>query len=144
MLGTDMQDPVMKDFADRLDEVNALAESSNGFVWRLKDEANNATNIKAFEDGRIIVNLSVWKTVEDLKAFVYKDSHAEMLRRRNEWFSKMNFYMALWYVPAGVIPTLEEAKNRLLHLQVNGPTPFAFEFKKTFAPPGISSLPVLD
>lgn len=145
MLGGSIQDPIMKDFVDQLDDVNAVAEKSVGFVWRLKDDSNNATNIKVFEDDKIIVNLSVWQTVEHLHAFVYQGSHLAVLRRRKEWFSKMKFFMALWYVPVGTIPTLEEARQRLAYLEQHGPTPFAFDFKKTFAPPGkISSSPVLD
>lgn len=126
---------MMKDFVDRLDEVNAVAEKSQGFVWRLKDDNNNATSIKAFDDDQLIVNMSVWESIEDLEAFVYKGSHVEVLRRRKEWFSKMKFYMVMWWVPAGHVPSLEEAKKRLEYLEQNGPLEYAFDFKKRFAPP---------
>lgn len=136
MLGTTIQDPIMKDFVNQLEEINKLAESSKGFVWRLKDEANNATNIKAFDDEQIIVNMSVWETAEDLESYVYSGRHLEVLKRRKEWFSKLKMFMALWYIPAASVPTVEEAKKRLLHLEQNGATPFAFDFKRRFAPPG--------
>ena len=135
ILGASMNDPVMKDFVDQLDEVNALAEESKGFIWRLKDEANNATSIRAFDDDQVIVNMSVWQTAENLEAFVYSGRHLEVLKRRKEWFSRLKMFMALWWIPAGSVPTIEEAKKRLLHLEENGPSAFAFDFKKRFAPP---------
>src|SRR5215213_369341 len=133
MVGANINDPVMKDFVDRLEEVNAVAEKSKGFVWRLKDDNNNATSIKAFDDDQLIVNMSVWESIEDLEAFVYKSSHVEVLRRRKEWFSKMRFYMVMWYLPAGNVPTLEEAKTRLEYLEKNGSSLYAFDFKSKFA-----------
>ena len=135
MIGANINDPVMKDFVDLLDEVNEVAEKSKGFIWRVKDEGNNATNIKAFDDEQLIVNMSVWESIEDLEMFVYKSRHVDVLRRRKEWFSKMKFYMAMWYVPAGTMPTLEETKERLLHLEQYGPSAFAFDFKQRFSPP---------
>lgn len=142
ILGASINDAFMKDFVDQLDEVNALAEESKGFIWRLKDDANNATGIKAFDDDQIIVNMSVWETVEDLEAFVYNGRHLDVLKRRKEWFSRLKMFLALWWIPAGSIPTIEEAKNRLLHLEQNGPSAFAFDFKKRFGPPSEKSLPV--
>jgi heme-degrading monooxygenase HmoA len=138
MTGANINDPIMKDFVDKLDEVNAVAEKSKGFVWRLKDDNNNATGIKAFDDDQLIVNMSVWESIEDLEAFVYKTSHAEVLRRRKEWFSKMKFYMAMWYMPAGSVPAVEEAKRRLEHLELYGASAYAFDFKQRFAPPAES------
>ena len=134
MIGVNINDPIMKDFVDQLEEVNAIAEKSKGFVWRLKDDTNNATGIKAFDDDRLIVNMSVWETIEDLEAFVYKGRHVEVMRRRREWFSKIKFYMVIWWIAAGSIPTLEEAKKKLEYLEQNGPTSYAFDFKKRFAP----------
>ena len=116
MIGTNISDPIMKEFVDRLEEVNAVAEKSKGFLWRLKDENNNATSIKAFDDDQLIVNISVWESIEDLETFVYKGSHVEVLRRRKEWFSKMKFYMVMWYIPTANVPTLEEAKKRLEYM----------------------------
>jgi hypothetical protein len=130
MVGTTINDPVMEKFVAQLDEVNALAESSPGFVWRLKDETNNATNINPFGDERIIVNMSVWESLEHLKQFVYRGGHAEVLRQKRDWF--VNFdkpYTALWHVPLGVYPTVGDAIKRLQSLEQNGPTDYAFDFK---------------
>jgi len=134
--GVDMNDPIMKTFVDQLDEVNALAEGSKGFVWRLKDENNNATAFNPFNDNRIIVNISVWETFEDLQEYLFKGRHAEVLRNRKEWF--VNFgkpYTAFWYVPAGHIPSVEEAIERLEFLQKNGPSAYVFDFKTRFPKP---------
>jgi hypothetical protein len=134
--GVTINDPVMARFVAQLEEVNSLAEGSKGFVWRLKDENNNATHFNPFGDERIIVNMSVWETMEDLIAFVFKGRHAEVLRDRKEWF--VNFgkpFTAFWYVPSGHIPTVEEAIERLTFLQENGPSEFAFDFKTRFPVP---------
>ena len=123
--------PVMQDFVANLDRINAVAEASNGFVWRLKDDTNNATSIKIFDDDFLIVNMSVWENVDALSEFVYQSDHVEIFKRRKEWFKKMTeMHMALWYVPATHLPTVEEATERLVHLRENGETPFAFTFKK--------------
>ncbi len=136
IIGVNIDDPVMKTFVDQLDEVNALAEGSKGFVWRLKDDNNNATAFNPFNDDRIIVNMSVWETYEDLQAFVYKGRHAEVLKNRRLWF--VNFgqpFTAFWHIPAGSIPTVSEAIERLTHLQQHGPTAFAFDVKNRFPTP---------
>jgi hypothetical protein len=135
MIGTNIDDPLMKDFVSQLDEVNDVAEKSEGFVWRLKTENNNATGIKAFEDDTILVNMSVWESIEDLERFVYSGHHLNVLKRRKEWFSRMKIYMALWYLPAGVVPTLEDAKKRLEAIEKNSASSFAFDFKKRFPAP---------
>lgn len=139
IVGESMEDPVMKDFVDQLDNINTIAEQSRGFVWRLKGEGDNATDDAAFSDPKIIVNMSVWESLEDLQAFVYKSQHLEVLKRRKEWFERLKFYMVMWYIPAGTIPTVDEAKKRLNHLEEKGPSPFAFDFKKVFPPPQIES-----
>src|SRR6185369_5356313 len=91
--------PVMNDFVSNLDRINDQAENLSGFVWRLKDESNNATSIQVFEDEFIIINMSVWKSIEDLMNFVYKTQHFEFFARRKEWFMKMpEAHMAMWYV----------------------------------------------
>ena len=93
--------PVMADFVANLDPVNLLAESSPGFVWRLRDDSNNATSISVFNDDFIIVNMSVWETIDSLSEFVYRSAHVDIFKRRREWFEKMpEMYMALWYIPA--------------------------------------------
>jgi hypothetical protein len=138
IIGDSIEDPVMEKFVAQLDEVNALAEGSPGFVWRLKDESNNATSLNPYHDNKIIINMSVWETLEDLVRFVYQGRHAEVLRSRRDWF--VNFgkpFTTLWYVPAGKFPTIEEAMERLQSLQEQGPTPFAFDFKTRFPEPAI-------
>lgn len=136
IIGENIEDPVMAKFVAQLDEINRLAEGSPGFVWRLKDDSNNATNLNPYQDNRIIVNMSVWQTLDDLISYVYRGRHAEVMRQRRDWF--VNFgkpYTALWYVPAGSFPTVEEAKERLQSLQDVGATEFAFDFKTRFPAP---------
>lgn len=129
-----MDSEVMTDFAANIDFINGLAEGSDGFVWRLKEENNNATDIKMYDDEFLIVNMSVWKDADTLFEFTYRTMHAEILKRRKEWFSKLGqMHYALWYVPAGHEPTVAEARERLEHLQQNGDTPYAFGFKKKFS-----------
>ena len=130
-----MESDTMKGFVDRLDEINALADTSAGFVWRLQEQDGNATSIQAYDDPSIIVNMSVWENIESLKAYVYKSVHVELIRERNAWFSKMaTTHMALWWIPAGHIPTVTEGKERLAILENNGPSPEAFTFAKPFMP----------
>ncbi|WP_276374168.1 DUF3291 domain-containing protein [Chryseolinea sp. H1M3-3] len=138
MIGDTITDPVMEKFVAQLEEVNSLAEASPGFVWRLKDEGNNATNFNPYHDNRIIVNMSVWVSLDHLIKFVYHGRHAEVLRSRRDWF--INFgkpFTALWYIPAGKIPSIEDAVERLQSLQDNGPTPFSFDFKTRFPEPEV-------
>jgi Domain of unknown function (DUF3291) len=130
-----MDDPSMAGFVRELDPLNALADGTPGFVWRLQTEEGNATSIHAFEDDLMLVNMSVWESVEALAGFVYRSDHVRVMRRRREWAERMvQPYTVLWWVPAGVIPTLDEAKQRLDHLRAHGPTPQAFTFKKRFTP----------
>ncbi|WP_080057587.1 DUF3291 domain-containing protein [Spirosoma aerolatum] len=137
MKGVMIDDPMMSEFTDNLDQVNTLAENSAGFVWRLKDESNKATSISPFDDEQIIINLSVWENLESLKTFTYKTVHTDFLKRRSEWFHRFGrAYLALWWVPAGQLPTVQEAVDKLAYLQENGATELAFDFKKTYAPPG--------
>ena len=126
---------VMAEFVNSLDEINALAEQSPGFVWRLVDENNNATSLRPFEDDWLIVNMSVWQSVETLKAFAYNTRHSEYLRKRRQWFeAHSEAYFLMWWIPAGHIPTLEDAKERLQYIQRHGDTPHAFTFKHVFEP----------
>lgn len=126
--------PVMADFVANLDPVNALAESSEGFVWRLKDDTNNATSIKVYDDDFIIVNMSVWQTVDHLYAYAYRSNHAHYIGRRKEWFERLSeHHLALWYIPAGVYPTVDDAVIRLNYLRQNDETPFSFTFKNRFS-----------
>jgi len=136
VLRAPIESPDLADFVALLEPVNGLADGSPGFVWRLQTEDGDATAIRAFDDERIIVNMSVWETVEALGEFVYRSRHLEVLRRRREWFEKMaTAYVALWWVPAGTTPTVDEAKRRLDTLESLGPTPDAFTFKEPFPPP---------
>jgi len=134
-MNTPLEDPVMADFVARLDELNALADGADGFVWRFQTEEGNATYLRPYDDERILFNLSVWESIEALKAYVYRTAHAELLRDRRKWFGQMReSYLALWWVPAGHIPSVEEAKRRLEHIRVHGPSPVAFTFKQVFEP----------
>jgi len=127
---------LMAPFVNELDRINALAESSPGFVWRLKEENGNATSIQIFDDPNLILNMSIWETKESLFEYVYKSAHAGVMSRRREWFEPMKeAYHALWWIEAGKVPSLEEAKAKLEYLQKNGPTEHAFTFKKSFPVP---------
>jgi hypothetical protein len=141
-----MNDPVNAEFIGALDRVNAIAEAQPGFVWRLKGEGNDALDIKAFDDPDIALNMSVWTDLEALAAFVYRnEEHLAIMRRRREWFDRIEVYMALWWVPAGHVPTPAEGMARLEHLAVNGPTSTAFSFRQPFPAPGADALaPILD
>ncbi len=125
--------PTMADFKNNLDRINTLAEKSDGFVWRLKDEDGDATSIKVFDDEFMIINMSVWESKKALFDFTYDSAHVEVFKRRKEWFHKMSDrHMALWYVEEGQNPSPEEAKERLALLNRLGETPFAFTFKSNF------------
>ena len=119
--------PIMAPFVARLDEINVLADRSPGFVWRLVTEGGNATYLRPYDDDRILFNLSVWESVEALRDYVYKSAHIEVLRAKHDWFVDMDSaQVALWWVPAGHRPSIDEAKKRLAHLVEHGPSPFAF------------------
>jgi len=121
-----LHSPQLAGFVGALEPVNAVADASPGFVWRLQTEDGDATSIRAFDDDRIIVNLTVWEDVEALEAFVLAGRHLDVLRRRREWFEKMDrAYLVLWWIPAGTIPTIEEAAARLDKLRERFPAPGA-------------------
>lgn len=129
--------PELADFMAALDRINALAESSPGFVWRLQSASGNATDILVSDDAQALINMSVWTSIESLAAFVYRSGHAEFLQRRREWFEKpKEAHQVLWWVPAGHIPSTEEALQRLANLRCEGQTPRAFTFGRHFPPPG--------
>ena len=128
--------PQLADFMAALDPINALAESSPGFVWRLQTGEGNATAVRPYDDDMILVNLSVWESVEALADFAYRSDHRAVLARRREWFEKQEApYLVLWWVPFGHVPTVEEAKARLELLARHGPSPEAFTFRSPFPPP---------
>ncbi len=127
-------DPELAEFVARLEEINALADESPGFVWRLQTEAGDATAIDFFCP-EYLVNMSLWRDVESLRDYAFRSAHKAVLARRHEWFERMEeAYAVLWWVPAGNIPSLEEARERLDCLRVEGPGPRAFPFKQIFEP----------
>ena len=139
-----MDSPVMADFAGNLDRINALAESLPGFVWRLQTEEGDATAIRPFEDENMLVNMSAWRDVESLNQYVYHSAHVELMRRRREWFERMDAaFLVLWWVPAGHVPSVEEALAKLELLRATGPTAEAFTFRRTFPPPDAAPSPTL-
>jgi len=120
-------DPRMADFMNNLDLVNALAERSKGFIWRLKDESGNATNIRPYADPQMAVNFSVWESVESLEHFVWQTIHKRFYGRRPEWFEPMDKpHFVMWWIPVGHRPTIDEAKQRLDYLTAHGPSEHAF------------------
>jgi hypothetical protein len=130
----------MADFVALLDPLNAVADEAPGFVWRLQTEDGDATSIRPFDDDAVIVNMSVWESVEALWRFVYDGSHLEVMRRRREWFTRLaEAHLALWWIPAGSIPTVEDIRDRVEHLRAHGPTPYVFTFKRRFPAPSASS-----
>jgi hypothetical protein len=135
-----LDDPLMAGFVAQLAEINALADTSPGFVYRLVGDGGDATSLRVFDDPLIIVNLSVWASVDALQAYVYRSAHARVMRDRKKWFHKFDGpYYALWWVPAGHIPSVEEGKDRLQHLARHGATAHAFWFGDPFVPPHESS-----
>jgi hypothetical protein len=138
-------DPIMADFVARLDEVNALADSRPGFVWRLQTDGGDATSIRAYDDPQILVNMSVWQSLDALSQFVYasESRHRDVMKQRRRWFERFDgAYMALWWVPQGHIPTVEEGKDRLDYLRSHGETAYAFSFKQTFPAPDAGNEPL--
>jgi heme-degrading monooxygenase HmoA len=138
-----MDGPVMAGFRAALEPINALADRAPGFIWRLQTEDGDATAIRPYEDERMIVNMSVWESLESLRAFVYTSGHTSVMRNRRRWFEKLDMYLVLWWVPAGHTPTIEEAKERLEHLGRHGPTLHAFTFRVSFPAPDAGSVTAL-
>ncbi len=131
-----MDSPVMAEFAGGLERINALADRSPGFLWRLQTEQGDATSIRPFDNENLLLNMSVWRDVESLNRYVYNSAHLELMRRRREWFERMpDAYMVLWWVPAGHRPSIAEAIAKLEGLRANGPTRDAFTFRQAFPPP---------
>jgi hypothetical protein len=142
-----VDDPMIRDFKDNLDRINAIADTAPGFVWRLTGDGNDATDIRPdAADALMAMNMSVWASVAALGAFVYRSDHLPIMRRRGEWFEKMELFMALWWVPAGHRPTVEEGLARLDCLRRLGPTAEAFTFRDPFPAPDAAEAPppVLD
>jgi hypothetical protein len=131
-----LDDPSMTEFAAALNEVNAVADRSPGFVWRLQSSSGNATDIQAYSDPKMLANLSVWQSVEQLKDYVYKTLHGEFFIRRRNWFERyQGEHLALWWIPVGCLPTVEEGKAKLEQLALSGDSPECFTFAKPYPPP---------
>ena len=131
-----LDDPSIAGFVARLDDVNALADAAPGFVWRLQTDAGNATALRPYDDDRILFNLSLWQSPEHLRDFVYRSAHVEVMRQRRSWFERYDGpYYALWWVPAGHIPSVDEAKERLEHLRAHGESALSFSFATLFPSP---------
>ena len=136
MKGLEINDPIMKEFVDNLDSVNTLAEKSEGFIWRLKDGNNNATNFNPYDDVQVLINISVWKDTHSLENFMYKTFHNDLLKRRKEWFKIFGkASTAMWWVPWGAYPTMHKAVEKLEYLQKNGASELVFDFKNKFDMP---------
>lgn len=130
-----MDTDIMSDFVARLDEINSLADQAPGFVWRLQSEEGDSTSIRVFDNPLLLVNMSVWRDIDSLKQYVYRSAHVELIQDRDAWFTKFSgAHQALWWIREGQLPTPEDGKERLAHLNANGPTPFAFTFAKPFPP----------
>ena len=135
-----MDSEIMHGFASRLAEINALADNAPGFVWRLQSDSGDATSIHVYDDEMLLINMSVWESIEALFEYTYRTEHVQLLRGRAEWFERLeSHHMAMWWVPEGHIPTPQEAKARLEHLDTHGPTAHAFTFKQRFAPEAAAS-----
>lgn len=141
-----LDDPRMEGFRSQLDPINALADRSPGFVWRLQTEAGNATAIRPMDDDeRLAINMSVWTSLEALRTYVYESAHVGPLRDRKRWFEPMEGpILALWWIPAGHIPTVADGMDRLAHLKVHGPTAHAFTFRAPFPAPDSESTDVVE
>jgi hypothetical protein len=136
-------DPAVQDFFDQLDAINALADASPGFVWRLVGETSNATDLHPTVDPQLIVNMSVWENAEALFDYVYKSSHTPVMARRKEWFERpAGAYQVLWWVRAGHRPSIDEGLAKLWHLERFGPTALAFTFKARFPRPAETGAPI--
>ncbi len=130
-----VDDPLIAEFVAQIPAINALAEGSPGFVWRLQSDAGNAIDVSYDDDPLIIVNMSVWESVAALREFSYRSQHAGVFRERGKWFEKMEAaHMCLWWIPVGSVPTVPEGKARLEHFRKFGPTAMAFSFARVFEP----------
>jgi len=133
-----LDSPQLAGFVERLDDINALADRSPGFVWRLQSDSGNATDIQVSDDPQFIVNMSLWRDLDALFTYVYRSDHLQVMSQRRKWFEKpAGAFMALWWLPAGTLPTAEEGMERLALLDRRGPTPEAFTFKQPYDARGL-------
>ena len=142
-LAAPADDPQVAGFFAALDRINALAEASPGFVWRLTGEGNSATDLQPTPDPRVIVNMSVWSDPESLFEFVYRSAHTPVMAQRRGWFDRFDgAFQALWWIPAGSLPTVDDALARLWLLDRFGPSDRAFTFKARYPRTGSAGLPI--
>jgi len=135
-----LEDPIMSGFVEQLDYINSLADNAEGFVWRLQNEEGDATDIRVFDDDLILFNMSVWESSEALFEYVYRSDHGKVFADRHNWFLKFERpSLVMWWVPAGALPTVEDAVTKLKYLEQHGPTKDAFTFKEQFDPTGQSA-----
>jgi hypothetical protein len=131
-----LDSPVVADFVAALDPINALADAAPGFVWRLQSEDGDATSIRVFDDDQILLNMSLWESLEALQEYVYRSGHRDILRQRRQWAAPFETAQStMWWVRAGDVPEASEAVERLARLERDGPTPYAFTFQRPFDPP---------
>lgn len=131
-----LEDPSIAEFVDNLEPINQLAEASPGFVWRHQTEDGDSTAVRPYDNPDIIINFSVWEDVESLHNYTYRSDHVKVFRKRREWFrTHLDAHLVMWWVPAGHIPTVAEADERLEQLRRNGPTPQAFTFRDRYDRP---------
>ncbi|MDT0308663.1 DUF3291 domain-containing protein [Streptomyces sp. DSM 44917] len=133
--------PELAGFVAQLPGINALAERSPGFVWRMVDDGGeDATGFRPDEgDDMLLINCSVWESVEALREFTYQTDHLRVLSRRREWFHRMaEAHQALWWVPAGHRPSIAEAMERVALVREHGPGPRAFTFREPYPAPAAS------
>lgn len=133
-----LDSPELADFMAQLPEINALAEASPGFVWRMVDGGGeDATGFRPDgADDMLLINCSVWESVESLRDFTYHSDHLRVLSRRREWFHRVaEAYQALWWIPAGHLPSVAEAMERVAMIREQGPGPLAFTFRSPFPAP---------
>jgi len=132
-----MDDARMDGFTSRINAINAMSDRADGFVWRLVDDdpdTDGALDFRPFLNPNMLVNMSVWQDVQSLYQFVYKTVHAKLISDRKDWFSLLRSHSTvLWWIEAGTVPTIEEAKAKLEQLDKTGPSPDAFTFANTFS-----------
>jgi hypothetical protein len=131
-----LDSPQLAEFVAALEPVNRMADEAHGFVWRLQTEAGDATAIRAFDDDMLLLNMSVWESIEALAEFTYRTPHRDVMRRRRQWFERLtDAYLVLWWILADGLPTVADAKARLDSLRRDGPSPEAFTFQSPFPSP---------
>jgi hypothetical protein len=135
-LSAPIDDPRIAEFVAQLAPINAVADKAPGFVWRLQSASGNATDVAYNDDPFVIINMSVWESLEALRDYAYKSDHMKVFRDRAKWFAKMDKpHYCLWWIPAGHIPTVAEGRERLEHYQLHGATPYSFWFSEQFPQP---------